>query len=174
METKICYKCKNELPIFEFLKKGHCSSCRKEQKKNYYQKNKDKIKEKTNKYYHSNKEKASASMKIWRLNNKEKSMWKAAKKRAVEKNLIFDIEVEDIVIPPHCPILGIPLEMNNGGPGRNSPSLDKICPLSGYTKNNIQVISYMANTMKCDATTEQLLAFADWVYKTFRKDTNVN
>jgi predicted nucleic acid-binding Zn-ribbon protein len=96
-------------------------------------------------------------------------MHQRAKQRSAEKGLEFNISVEDISIPDTCPVLGIQLNVNSGRSGAyvNSPSLDRIDSGKGYTKDNIQVISQLANAMKHKATKEQLLAFADWVYKTY-------
>jgi len=96
-------------------------------------------------------------------------MHQRAKQRASSRGLEFDIEVSDIVIPDVCPVLGIRLNMNSGRSGAyiNSPSLDRKDSSRGYTKDNIQVISQLANAMKHKATKEQLLLFADWVYRTY-------
>lgn len=95
----------------------------------------------------------------------QKLMFTAAKARAKINRLPFDIDVEDIVIPEYCPVLGLKLERNSGGKShrRNSPSLDKIVPELGYVKGNIQVLSVRANYMKSDASIEELLMFAKWV-----------
>lgn len=89
-------------------------------------------------------------------------MWKQAKHRARwdYSNMEFSIEVEDIFIPDKCPYMGvsfIPLDKDFGY------SLDRIDSSKGYTKDNIQVISYVANKMKNNATTEQLIQFAKGV-----------
>jgi hypothetical protein len=79
--------------------------------------------------------------------------------------LPFDLTVEDIQTPTHCPILGIELKRNTGGKSYkgNSPSLDRIDPTKGYVKDNVQVISQRANVMKNDATFDELKRFADWI-----------
>ena len=94
-----------------------------------------------------------------------------AKSRSKERNIEFDLIYTDIEIPTHCPVLGVELKETKGKSGcfTNSPSLDRIDPNKGYVKGNIQVISSLANVMKNNANPEQLLAFADWVYKTYSK-----
>lgn len=86
-----------------------------------------------------------------------------ARRRAREKKLMFSIDVTDIDIPTHCPILGLPLLRNEGVNGKNSPSLDRIDSTKGYIKGNVQVISQLANRMKSNASPEEMLAFAKWV-----------
>lgn len=99
----------------------------------------------------------------------EVKMWRRAKSRARSKGLAFDIEKSDVIIPDFCPILGIPLVVHEGsGAWPDSPSLDRIKPELGYTKENVWVISQMANQMKGPAKEDELLAFADWIYKTFK------
>lgn len=98
----------------------------------------------------------------------EWKMHQRAKQRCKETGREFDIEVSDIVIPDVCPVLGIELNMNSGKSGayRNSPSLDRKDNSKGYTKDNIQVISQLANAMKCHATNEELHKFAQWILAT--------
>ena len=97
----------------------------------------------------------------------EWKMHQRAKQRCVVTGREFAIQVEDIIIPDTCPILGIELNMNSGKSGayKNSPSLDRIDNNKGYTKDNIHVISQLANAMKGASTNKELRAFADWVYK---------
>lgn len=97
-------------------------------------------------------------------------MLRSAKHRAKKQGVPFDIEKSDLVIPELCPVLGMPLVCNagTGNAKQNSPSLDKIVPELGYTKGNIQIISYLANAMKSDATPEQLILFAEWVLETYK------
>lgn len=102
----------------------------------------------------------------WRMHNR-------AKVRASQNNVAFDIEIGDIQIPDICPILGIPLIRTGYGYGKGygprdcSPSLDRIDNSRGYEKDNIQVISQLANRMKSSASIEQLQLFAKWINEKF-------
>jgi hypothetical protein len=82
-------------------------------------------------------------------------MFLAAKARAKKSDILFTIQLSDLIIPEKCPILGIPLFFGTGKCSENSPSLDQIKPGAGYTPDNIQIISHKANTMKSNATFEQ-------------------
>lgn len=94
-----------------------------------------------------------------RANKPEYFLWKSAKKRARDKELEFDIEVSDIVIPNFCPYLGIEIVHQTGHGSRRdgSPSLDRIDSSKGYVKGNIIVCSWRANFLKSDATLNELL-----------------
>lgn len=81
----------------------------------------------------------------------------AARKRARAKGLPFNITAEDVVIPERCPVLGTKLTLA-GGKRDTSPSLDRIEPKKGYRKGNVRVISFRANTLKSNATVEELEA----------------
>ena len=85
-------------------------------------------------------------------------MWKAAKKRARDKSLDFDIEVSDIIIPQFCPLLHIPIihKTGMGKPRTSSPSLDRLDNSLGYIKGNILVMSYRANILKRDAEFQEM------------------
>jgi hypothetical protein len=84
-------------------------------------------------------------------------MWSHASVRARKRGVPFDIELEDIFIPETCPLLGVDLAISKGcGAEPNSPTLDKIVPELGYTKGNVWVISHRANTIKSDASLEEL------------------
>jgi hypothetical protein len=113
--------------------------------KKYYEKNKEKICE-------QNKNEYSFTGKRYVY-----MMLKRAQKRAQEKNIIFDLLIDDIHIPEFCPILGIKLLVGKSqGPDDFSPSLDRIIPEKGYTKTNVKVISMRANRMKSTATIQDV------------------
>jgi hypothetical protein len=99
-------------------------------------------------------------------------MWQRAKQRCKKSGLEFNLSVKDISIPNNCPATGIELNMNSGKSGayKNSPSLDRIDNARGYTRDNIQVLSQCANSMKGAATRQELINFAKWVLRTFGED----
>lgn len=80
--------------------------------------------------------------------------------RAKLRGIPFDLELEDIVIPEVCPVLGIRLERATRGTTDSSPSVDRIKPELGYTKGNIVIVSSRANRIKSDATPQELTAVA--------------
>jgi hypothetical protein len=89
------------------------------------------------------------------------------RQRAFEKNLPFDLDLEYLlqIWVTKCPVFGIDLDWSksNGVVRHNTPSLDKIVPELGYVKGNVQWLSQKANTMKSNATQEQLVQFANWI-----------
>lgn len=100
------------------------------------------------------------------------TMIKKAKERSALKKLPFDIDFEYLLdrAPSHCPIFNMPLEWScfrseKKGPLPNSPSLDRIVPDLGYVKGNVWIISHRANTIKSNATHEELKLVAEAVGK---------
>jgi hypothetical protein len=119
-----------------------CKACRSEHAAAVYENDPEKLKKRVKKYLED---------------NPEKRLWTMAKTRATKRGIAFNIEVSDVVIPVACPLLGV--LMNSGG--RDTwPSLDRKNNALGYEKGNVWVISFKANRMKTNATTEELLTFA--------------
>jgi hypothetical protein len=100
----------------------------------------------------------------------QKAMLIRAKARAEKKGIPFNLELSDIAIPSHCPILGVKLEVSfkKSGGERGSPSLDRIIPSLGYVKGNIMVISKRANQIKTDASLEEIEKVASFLQKLFK------
>lgn len=93
----------------------------------------------------------------FRTRRPENRLLSQAKDRSSNKGVPFDLVVEDIQIPTHCPYLGIPL-VTYVGKGRghlDAPSLDRIDPTKGYVRGNVEVISYKANMIKSFGTAEE-------------------
>lgn len=101
------------------------------------------------------------------LTNKEKLcgyIIRNLKSSAKRRNIPFDLIPTDLILPTHCPILGLELEYNSFDKSCsfNNPNwatVDRIDSSKGYVKGNVWVISRMANTMKSNATPEQLEMF---------------
>lgn len=92
------------------------------------------------------------------------------KARCKKHGIVYDLDIDHVFIPKTCPILNIELTSEKGrGILDNSISIDRKDPTKGYTMDNIQVISMLANRMKQNASPEQLLAFAEWINKTYKK-----
>lgn len=107
-----------------------------------------------------------AQKKQYYAGNREQKLLEHARARARKFNLDCDITIADVVIPTHCPYLGIELtdHVGKGRTGTN-PSLDRIDTSKGYIKGNVQVISDKANRMKSDASNEELIAFATYILR---------
>jgi hypothetical protein len=93
----------------------------------------------------------------WERKNPNRALWIAARRRAAKEGIPFDLEPDDVVIPSHCPVSGVPLDRSTRDA---SPSLDKIIPELGYVKGNIAIVSWRVNRLKSDATIEELKAIA--------------
>ena len=141
--TKQCFKCKEAKPITAFPKDkkrkdgvySYCIECKRK---------------------YNRTEKVHKQAKEWIDNNTEKHLLSIARYRAKQKKILFNLTIEDIQIPEKCPLLNIPLlrgKRNND----TAPSIDRIDPQEGYTKNNTWIISRLANTIKWTATPEQII-----------------
>lgn len=103
--------------------------------------------------------------------DKQRHLLETTRARAKKLGLSFDLEYEDLAPPSLCPVFGTPLvrvQPHTNGSKRFSMSIDRIDSTKGYTKDNIQIISFLANVMKHDASKEELITFADWIIKTYK------
>lgn len=122
--------------------------------------------------YDALKESWDKRYEVLKANKPECFMLYRAKRRAKKLGLPFDLTVEDVTIPEFCPILGIRLATFNqrGASLRSSASLDRIVPALGYVRGNVIVISHKANSIKNDATPEEILAVGNF-YANLQKKT---
>ena len=77
--------------------------------------------------------------------------------------IAFDLTIDDIFIPTHCPVFGIELAPVGGKYSEASPSADRLDPTKGYTRGNVEIISMRANRLKNNATREELERIAAWM-----------
>lgn len=94
-------------------------------------------------------------------------MIETVKYRAKQYGIEFTITRDDITIPSHCPVLGIELFFKEASDSKkvknpNAPSLDRIDSTKGYVPGNVIVVSWRANFLKNDSTTEELIKLANY------------
>src|SRR5579885_873938 len=154
-----CKRCKVDKPLSG---RGRCSDCE-QYVKNYYKKHRVKEIARAKK---SLAKKSRAEINAYRKDHNRRHpisvIFQHARKRAKEKNIPFDITADDLVVPKFCPILGIELCVNEKHAKDNSISLDRIVPELGYVRGNVAIISYKANTIKNNASIEDLEKVLCW------------
>lgn len=141
---------------------GLCIACYRAKKydkarkaRQYYQQHRQELIQKAIAYRKAHPDKKWKQPYIYKLLNRIRS-------RAKTRGIPFNLSIRDIHVPDVCPILGLPLveKVREGGPSDCSPSLDRIDNSKGYVKGNVIVISQRANTIKGDATIEELQKIA--------------
>ena len=93
------------------------------------------------------------------------SLWHACFSRAKEKNLEFDLDLNEIhkfISTEKCQKTGFSFVIKDKG--RNfkdrspfTPSVDKIDPSKGYTKDNIQIVCWWYNLAKATYSDKEVL-----------------
>lgn len=138
---------------------------KREYRRLYYSKNRENILQRMSESYQRNKEARRTAVKGVSRNNWEGKLWRSARDRSKDLGQTLSLTPADIIIPETCPIMGVPLYRGNHPeyfPGHpNTASLDRRDSSKGYTKDNVWVISWLANRMKSDATEEELNTFCN-------------
>jgi len=190
---KICKECENEYDESEFYtqkhkrkskKKGvyvleilssYCKPCDRAKSKRV--KDSSEYKERTNTTRRSRKQtdpeyrdKVNKQKRESLRNNPERRMLAHAKARSKKNGYNMDITIDDIVIPHECPLLNVPFITGTKDCYLYTPTLDRIDSTKGYTKDNLWVISMLANSMKNSANVKQLLTFAKNIQNHFQDD----
>lgn len=99
------------------------------------------------------------------LDERQRWAWKILCTRIPGRNKIEKMDIlRSLDFPDVCPVLGIPLTytFGKGQAQDSSPSFDQKIPGGGYTKENIQVVSWRANRIKNDGTPEEHQKIADF------------
>ena len=97
-----------------------------------------------------------------------------ARKRAKAKGIVFELKLEDIDIPEFCPVFGTRLDGSSKAPSMintTAPSIDRLDSSCGYTKDNIRIICARANSLKGNATAEEIMAIANYVAREVAQPT---
>jgi hypothetical protein len=118
--------------------------------------------------------KVQAAIKEWNRADYRRGMLHRAR-TAGKMGTPFDLEsIDDIPHPTCCPVFGVELVMGAGRNHKWSPSIDKIIPEKGYVKGNVIVVSHFANSIKSNATPEQIMAVAKFYKKLSSKNLKRN
>lgn len=103
-------------------------------------------------------------MKKYRIRHREQNrasaMWSGSKKSAKEKGVAFDLDKQwfkDRLQCGVCEMSGLPFDMK-GKRVPNGPSIDRIDPTGGYTKDNCRLILWWLNRAKTNLSDEYCLA----------------
>ena len=161
MSTKVCGRCKEELALDAFgvnraSKDGLQSHCRVCDLVSQAKAKEKPTNKKNRKKYEVSYREAKRDIHSWRL----KKLYHAARARAKEKGRFFELTPEFVesLYPPdgRCPVYGTELVWGDRGFRENSPSIDRIDSSGGYSKDNVQIISWKANRLKAYATLEDL------------------
>lgn len=95
-----------------------------------------------------------------RKKNPLRTMISNTKSSAKKRNIFFNLTEEDLIIPEYCKYLEIKLTINAGqGILDSAATIDRIDNNKGYTKDNIQIISHKANTIKNNLSINELRLF---------------
>ena len=100
----------------------------------------------------------------------QRRMFLAARARAKSKGVPFTLNVEDVVIPDKCPVFGIDIDVKGAKYAPNIPSIDRVVPELGYTKENVRIVCYRANRLKNNASFEELELIYNWMKKELGKE----
>lgn len=90
----------------------------------------------------------------------EKKIYHRIKARSKTKNIEFNLELEDIVLPKKCPVFKKDFIY---GDTNWTYSIDRIDNSKGYIKDNIQIISNRANRLKGDFSIEELKLIVEFL-----------
>lgn len=174
MDKKLCTNCKQdkELSCFskwrnsttgEPLLQAWCKECSKaygSSEKRKKRNRENQIRRRTDPIY---KAQELATNKARRVSHRVVYLIASARFRANKLGVPFNLTPDNVIIPSHCPILGVEMKMHT----RYAASIDRLDLNKGYVIGNILVISWMANCMKNSATREELLKFSHfWLNNT--------
>lgn len=183
---KKCNKCKNEKPLNQFIKNkqcksgyaGTCKECQNLYSKKWKQKHSKELSEKRRKRYAETKglevkKREELRKQKYPLRRRCQLLRSGMNDRAKLKNIKFDKEfftvnylMERLSENPNCECCGKKLDIEfkvNKKFNDNSPSMDRVDPNNGYTKENTAILCWRCNKHKQDATSQELRIIADFM-----------
>lgn len=92
----------------------------------------------------------------------------AAKQRSKKRDIPFSLtrsKVEE-ALRLGCPVFGFPFDPSGARAMRGAATADRFNPVLGYTDENTYIVSDLVNLIKQDASAEEVLRVALWMYAT--------
>ena len=102
----------------------------------------------------------AANRKAYRNKDISKRILQNINHRARTRGIDFNLTVDDISVPELCPYLKVPFIQGTKGNYQYTYSIDRIDNSKGYVPNNVEIVTMKANSMKNNATNEELIAFS--------------
>lgn len=168
--TKTCCRCKklkyaNDFSKNKYQKDGLaaiCKTCRSEERRTEYMRQQQND---------QNKRRRARDP----IRFKMQTLLILARNRSRSEKVPFDLTVDYLIslATVTCPVLGILLDFHANNLCDASPTLDKFIPALGYVRGNVSIISFRANSMKRNATVEEVGKLYRWmldVTELHRKD----
>ena len=122
-------------------------------------------------------DKFRAQLRVLKVKDPARQMFREVKGRAKTRGIPFTITRSHIVVPESCPCCSRKIQPRTGAfkPGgvASSPSLDRIVPEIGYIPGNVAVICWRCNTLKHDATLDELRNLVRWMEAVVRPKLKV-
>lgn len=126
--VRVCSKCGKSDVEFRSPRGRICLACNDDRIRQWQRENPERLRETYRRYNAKPGRKAALrkQQSVRRQTHPEEALFFSARQRAQRDSAEFTITREDILIPPCCPVLGIPLERRIGakGPQDSSPSID--------------------------------------------------
>lgn len=114
-------------------------------------------------YYQAHAEEIKASNRLWKKNNPTKVYLNSVRRRARARNLKFDLDLEwfeQRLTKGVCEVTNL-FFIDSGKPmAPFKPSVDRIDPKRGYTKNNCKMVVWIYNACKGDNLHEDVMMMA--------------
>lgn len=87
------------------------------------------------------------------------------RRNAIKRGSEFSVKKSDFEpLPSHCPVLGVELDYSGSGKP-NAASIDRSDSRKGYIPGNVVIMSRRANTLKNNASAEELRKVLEYIEK---------
>jgi hypothetical protein len=111
-----------------------------------------------------------AYVRLNRRRNPIKAKLSGIRNQCQQRGLAFNLDASDFPTNPICPIFGTQLSYDPDERDHlKKASIDRVNPSKGYTKDNVEIISLRANTLKNNVTKKELYALITYIDKHEKK-----